>query len=106
MLSTIEQIEFTNLPPRSTPAPIENVRELEEILLRLMRPLTPVQRVDTCQQLISAAIQGEEMYVLVQPSRVHIGQINGAFKRSIKLARESIVRAILHALVKEAARSS
>jgi hypothetical protein len=102
MLSTVEQIEFSNLPPRNAPAPVENLRELEEILQRLMRPLTPVQRVETCQQLISAAMHGEEMHVLVQPSRVHIGQLNGAFKRTIKLAGDGIVRAILHALVREA----
>jgi len=104
MWSTLEQIEFTNLPPRSAPAPVENLGELEEILQRLMRPLTPLQRADTCQQLISAAIRGEEMHVLVQPSRVHIGQLSGTFKRSIKLTRESIVRATLHALVKESSR--
>jgi len=102
MLSTVEQIEFSNLPPRNAPAPVENLRELEEILQRLMRPLTPVQRVETCQQLISAAMHGEEMHVLVQPARVHIGQLNGTFKRTIKLAGDGIVRAILHALVREA----
>jgi len=104
MLSTVEQIEFTNLPPRNAPAPVENLRELEEILQRLMRPLTPAQRVETCQQLISAAMHGEEMHVLVQPSRVHIGQFNGTSKRTIKLAGDGIVRAILHALVREAGR--
>jgi hypothetical protein len=59
MLSTIEQIEFANLPPRTAPVPVENLRELEEILQRLMQPLTPAQRVETCQQLISAAMHGE-----------------------------------------------
>jgi hypothetical protein len=44
------------------------------------------------------------MHVLVHPPRVHIGQLNGTFKRTIKLAGEGIVRAILHALVKEAGR--
>lgn len=104
MLATVEQTEFTNLPPRSAPAPVENVRELEDILRRLMRPLTQQQRVNTCHQLISAAMRGMEMHVLIQPSRVHIGQLNGACKRTIKLAGESVVGAILHALVKEASR--
>ena len=49
-------------------------------------------------------MRGEEMHVLLQPSRVHIGYLNGTFKRTIKLAGESIVRAILHALVKEGSR--
>ena len=104
MLSTIEQIEFANLPPRTAPVPVENLSELEEILQCLMQPLTPAQRVETCQQLISAAMHGEEMHVLVHPPRVHIGQLNGTFKRTIKLAGEGIVRAILHALMKEAGR--
>jgi hypothetical protein len=99
MLSTVEQIEFTNLPPRNAPPPVEDIRELEQVLQRLMRPLTPAQRVETCQQLVSAAMHGEEMHVLIQPPRVHIGQLNGTFKRTIKLAGESIVHAILHALV-------
>lgn len=99
MLSTIEQIEFSNLPPRNAPPPVEDVRELEQILQRLMRPLTPAQRVETCQQLISAAMYGEQMHVLLQPPRVHIGQLNGTFRRTIKLTGESIVYAILHALV-------
>lgn len=99
MLSTVEQIEFTNLPPRNAPAPVDNVRELEQILRHLMQPLTPAQRMETCQQLISAAMHGEDMHVLIQPSRVHIGQLNGTFRRTIKLAGESIVYAILRALV-------
>lgn len=104
MLSTIEQIEFANLPPRSAPPPVENLHEFEEILQRSIQPLTPAQRVETCQQLISAAMRGEEMHVLLQPARVQIGYLNGTFKRTIKLAGESIVRAILHALVTEASR--
>lgn len=99
MLSTVEQIEFTNLPPRNAPAPVDDVRELEQILRHLMQPLTPAQRMETCQQLISAAMHGEDMHVLIQPSRVHIGQFNGTFRRTIKLAGESIVYAILRALV-------
>lgn len=99
MLSTIEQIEFSNLPPRNAPPPVENLRELEQILQRLMRPLTPAQRVETCHQLISAAIYGEEMHVLLQPPRIHIGQLNGTFRRTIKLTAGSIVHAILLSLV-------
>ena len=102
MLSTVEQIEFTNLPPRNAPAPVDDVRELEQILRHLMQPLTPAQRMETCQQLISAAMHGEDMHVLIQPSRVHIGQLNGTFRRTIKLAGESIVYAILRALVSAA----
>ncbi|ODU24111.1 MAG: hypothetical protein ABS95_02340 [Verrucomicrobia bacterium SCN 57-15] len=102
MLSTVEQIEFTNLPPRNAPRPVEDARELEHILHRLMQPLTPAQRMETCQQLISAAMHGEEMHVLNQPLRVHIGQLNSAFRRTIKLAGESIVHAILSALVSTA----
>ncbi len=99
MLSTVEQIEFTNLPPRNAAPPVEDVRELEQILQRLLRPLTLVQRVEISRQLISAAMHGEEMHLLTQPHRVHIGQINGTRKRTIKLAGDSIVHAILHALV-------
>lgn len=102
MLSTVEQIEFINLPPRSGPAPIEDVRELENVLKRMMQPLTPSQRMETCQQLISAAMHGEELHVLHQPLRVHIGQLNGTFRRTIRLAGESVVQAILRALVSTA----
>jgi len=99
MLSTVEQIEFTNLPPRNAPPPVEDIRELEQILQHLMRPLTPTQRVETCRQLIAAAMHGEEMHVLIQPTRIHLGSLNGPFRRSIRLAGESIVYAILRALV-------
>lgn len=99
MLSTVEQIEFINLPPRNAPPPVEDVRELEEILERLLQSLTPAQRMETCQQIISAAMHGEEMHVLNQPLRVHIGQLNGALRRTIRLAGESVVQAILRALV-------
>jgi hypothetical protein len=99
MLSAIEQIEFANLPPRNAPPPVEDIRELEQILERLMYPLTATQRVETCRQLITAAMRGEEMHVLIQPARVHIGSLNGPFRRSIRLAGDSIVHAILRALV-------
>lgn len=98
MLSAIEQIEFANLPPRNAPAPVEDVGELEQILRRLMQPLTNTQRVEICRELICAAMHGEEMHVMIQPTRVHIGPLNGSFRRAIRLDGQSVSHAILHAL--------
>src|ERR1035438_7064402 len=93
------QIEFKNLPPRTAPAPVEDVSELEEILRGLLLAQTPPQKVETSQQLICAAFRGEELHVLIGPPRLHIGQMSGGLKRTIKLSRETVVRTILRVLV-------
>jgi len=99
MPSTSSQIEFKNLPPRTAPAPVEDVSELEEVLCGLLLAQTPPQKVETSQQLICAALRGEELHVLIGPPRLHIGRMNGGLKRTIKLSRETVVRTILRVLI-------
>lgn len=99
MPPTSSQIEFENLPPRSAPAPVEEVGELEEVLRALLLGQSPQQKVETSQQLICAVLRGEELHLLVAPPRLHIGRANGCPKRTIKLSGETVVRALLRVLV-------
>ena len=93
------QIEFTNLPPRSGPAPVEEVGELEEVLRALLMAQSPPQKVETSQQLICAVLRGEELNLLIGPPRLQIGRMNGCPKRTIKLSGETVVRTLLRVLV-------
>jgi hypothetical protein len=99
MPTASSQIEFKNLPPRTAPAPVEDVSELEEVLRGLLLAQTLPQKVETSQQLICAALRGEELHVLIGPPRLHIGQMKGGHKRTIKLSGETVVRTILRILV-------
>ena len=99
MQSVSSQIEFANLPPRAALAPVEEVKELEEVLRRLLGVQTPAQIVETSQQLVCAALRGEELHLLIGPARLHIGRMNGSAKRTIKLPGETVVKALLQVLV-------
>jgi flagellar hook assembly protein FlgD len=98
MLALTEQIEFENLPPRHELSPVEDVTELERTLETLMQPLTATQRLEACHQLIGAAMRGEALHVLNQPTRIQIGDKNGTVTRAIKLSADSTVHAVLYAL--------
>ena len=93
------QIEFTNLPPRTAPAPVEDVRELEGVLRGLLQAQTPPQIVETSQQIICAALRGEELHLLIGPPRLHIGRMNGCSRRTIMLSGEIVVKTLLGVLV-------
>jgi len=93
------QIEFKNLPPRSAPAPVEEVGELEEVLQALLLGQSPPQKVETSQQLICAALRGEELHLLIGPPRLHIGRITGCSRRTIMLSGEIVVKTLLGVLV-------
>lgn len=99
MQTVSSQIEFTNLPPRTAPAPIEDVRELEGVLRGLLQAQTPHQIVETSQQIICAALRGEELHLLIGPPRLHIGRMNGCSRRTIMLSGEIVVKTLLCVLV-------
>lgn len=99
------QMEFSNLPERNGPAPVENVREFQETLAGLLSTQTQQQRVETCQKLIAEAYCVHSFYVVSDPTRIEACETNRVrFGRKVVLGRESIIETILTALAIVAAR--
>lgn len=98
------QMEFSNLPERNGPAPLQNAQELHEVLTALLDTQNEHQRVATCQKLIDSAYAGHLFCVLPDPMRIEAREPGMTrSSRAVLLSSDSIIGIILTALASASA---